>query len=289
MATKRTQRAAAAIDVSAFTERWRPLDGVIAQIQRQNGLVIGQPEAADSRIERLLDHRLGQLAIDVGAYAARCARDPVERLLLLDLLQLRRSAWFPGPGHFQHFEQRIVPAVAGRFVRTSKPVIRIWCASTGTGEEAYSIASVLERALPGRPRWDATILATDWSLSALEYAQVGHYERIEIAALDAGDRARLVRESSGARPRFSIRPEVRRDVHFAWLDINGPWAFAGPFDAVFCHGLIGRIDARSCERAIERIAAMLPAGAPLYASPGDEHPAFARHFRAVAGPGIHLR
>ncbi|MBA2480488.1 MAG: hypothetical protein H0V44_07480 [Planctomycetes bacterium] len=280
---------AATIDVSRFVARWRPLEPVIAQIQRQTGMTLAQSSDAPSHLDRLLSDRLDQLAIDVSAYALRCANDPFERLVLLDLLHRRPSAWFADPARFVDLERRVVPQVAERFSRTAKPVMRVWCAATGSGEEVYSIAASMQRSLPDRERWDATVLATDLSVSSLQEAQTGRYDQESVAHMDTSLRTLTLAPARPGSSRVSVRQELRRTVHFAWLDLNGDWDFIGPFDAVFCRGLLDRFTPERRSHALGRIAGVMRTGSTLYLGGGEDYPEMADHFAKRGDPGIYLR
>jgi chemotaxis protein methyltransferase CheR len=283
----------AAIDASRFMRSREPLQMLFTHVQRSVGLSAAGGESG--RLERLIGPRLDQLAIDVGGYVKRCAKDHLERLALLDFVPREPGQWFAGRRHFEDLEQRVIPAVAARQRRGEKPSLRIWCATAGTGEEAYSIATTVRRALPDLERWDAAILATDFSLGALATAQIGHYPAKTVSALDAERRQRALvpyeptQGQHSPHPLVSVRPEVRRLVRFAWLNPGGEWPFTGPFDVVFCRGLLSKLDDSVRPRVIERLVKVMRKRGTLYLGEDEALPNPTLGFPRVLGPGIHVR
>ncbi len=102
----------------------------------------------------------------VSALQDRVLRDPaaMERLLLA--MAVRVTSMFRDPGFYLAFQKTVVP------ILKTYPFIRIWDAGCATGEEAYSMAILLEEEdLYERCR----IYATDLSESVVAHARDGVY------------------------------------------------------------------------------------------------------------------
>src|ERR1700722_2080589 len=93
-------------------------------------------------------------------------QQPEEVQTAVDLLTTNETYFFREPNHFEFLKTQL-----NGLVRYSEPV-RVWSAAGSTGEEAYSIAMVLEDCLQSRP-WE--IVASDISSRVLERARRGHY------------------------------------------------------------------------------------------------------------------
>lgn len=62
--------------------------------------------------------------------------------------------------------------------------LRIWCAACATGEEAYTLAMIVDYFLGyEKKHWDSKILATDLSKQVLEHAEIGQYKVEEVSKL----------------------------------------------------------------------------------------------------------
>src|SRR3984957_13555783 len=97
--------------------------------------------------------------------------DPAMFPALLDFLTVQVSEIFRDPAYFRALRQRVVP-----LLRTY-PSLKVWVAGCSAGEEAFSLAILLqEEGLLQR----SLIYATDINAGALERAQSGIYDAARI-------------------------------------------------------------------------------------------------------------
>jgi len=89
-----------------------------------------------------------------------------ERQTAIDLLTTNETYFFREPKHFEFLEKEVLLKL------TNKKNFRVWSAASSTGEEAYSIAMLLDDILGFNP-WE--IFASDISSRVLKKAQQGHY------------------------------------------------------------------------------------------------------------------
>jgi len=149
---------------------------------------------------------------------------------LVDLLVVNETYFFREIDQLRALVDVIVPRVLAR-----QPRVRIWCAACSTGEEAYSLAMLLdERALLDR----ADIEASDISARVLPIAEGGVYAGRSLRALLPAERRRhFVELNDGAvrvRDRFRNRIRWRR----ANLLQPTPVDDAGRFDVILCRNAL---------------------------------------------------
>ena len=132
-----------------------------------------------STIGRCIERRMLQHAIDDLAVYARFLKDnPAEIQALFKELLINVTSFFRDPQAFIALKTSILPPLL-----TAKPVgavFRVWVAGCASGEEAYSIAMVLQElrdeATPTHgPAWDFQIFATDLDGDAIATARTGSY------------------------------------------------------------------------------------------------------------------
>ena len=111
---------------------------------------------------------------------------------------------------------------------------RVWCAACSTGEEALTLAMMLD----DRRLLDVTtILASDISRRALARAELGEYRPRALRAVPEDVRARWFHDVGGGA-------RLRRDLHAAieWKRLNlldgGAIAALGSFDAILCRNVL---------------------------------------------------
>ncbi len=85
------------------------------------------------------------------------------------------TKFFREEHHFQFLAGTVVPHLKAEAAETGSKRIRIWSAGCSSGEEPYSIAIALRRALPEIRQWDARILATDLDTSMVSRGAKGVY------------------------------------------------------------------------------------------------------------------
>ena len=107
-----------------------------------------------------------------------------------------------------------------------------------SGEEAYSIASLVRQnsLLPGVP--SVHILATDISNRVLSIARNGIYREERFAGLSHDWKQRNLLRSIDGRPLFKVKPELRRLIEFRRFNLMESFAGLGPFSIIFCRNVM---------------------------------------------------
>jgi len=212
------------ISASAF-------DYVSALALRETSVVYGPGK------EYLAEARLLPLAraagmADVDAYVARLQIDPAEQRKAIDALTINETSWFRDNAPYQTFTDVMLPGLIEN--RRHTQTIRIWSAACSSGQEAYSLAMLLDEHLP--VGWTAEILATDVSTAMLERVQSGRYGQVEMnRGLPA---ALLVRHFTRVGTEWEIAPKLRNMVRTRHLNLAAPFADLPQFDVVFLRNVL---------------------------------------------------
>jgi len=156
----------------------------------------------------------------------------IEVNALIPEITRAESVFFRYRQHFELLKTCLIPEVLRR-IGTDRP-IRIWDAGCGTGEEAYSIAMMLDiyfRAFAG----EAYIVGTDLNFSALDVAIKGAYGPSSVEGLTEKERSYFA-ESDGV---FELRRRLASRVRFVrhnLIDDLTAWKHAGlmDMDIVIC-------------------------------------------------------
>ncbi len=263
-----------------------PVLQIMAMAKRLAGIELG--EAKRSLVESRLAKRLRELGDPpLEDYVKRCERDPAEQEILLNQLTTNHTAWLREPAHFADFEGRVLPAIIRRQERAVQPKLRIWCAAAATGEEPYTIALCLVRALKDLDRWDAAVLCTDLSTKALALAKAGIYDDQRIDPLSEADRKLAVQAVAvDGQRRWQVRPALRQLLEFARLNLMEDWPMKGPFDVIFCRNVMIYFNRETQARLVNRLAGLLRPGGTLYVGHSESLSAINHPLRA-RGPAIY--
>ncbi len=258
-----------------------PIADIMAIAYEVAGINLGA--AKRSMVDARLGKRIRQLNCGLEAYVALVRKDSRELSVLLDLLTTNHTAWRREPGHFLDFERRVLPALANARRKGDRPRLRVWCAAAATGEEPWTIALSLLRAIPEIGQWDAAMLATDISTRALKRAKAGRYDARRVEALPPADRELALEPVEPGPPvLYAVRPALRALVHFARLNLMESWPIRGPFDCIFCRNVMIYFDHPTQERLVNRMAGMLAKGGTLYVGHSESLSAIKHPLRSIA-------
>jgi len=201
--------------------------------------------------------------------------DPVRRAFV-EAITISETQLFRLQGQFDALADHVLPELAA-----GRPAgrLRLWSAGCSTGEEAWSLAIVLERSLP--PGWDATVLATDVDEAALARARLGVYGARSFRGVPEWVRARWF--TPAGRGRWEVDRRLRRRVRFAALNLVGdgyPSTADGTagVDVLLCRNVLMYLTPEARAAVTARLARCLAPGGWLAVAPAE--------VPAVAFPGL---
>jgi len=150
---------------------------------------------------------------------------------LIDEVSTNVTSFFREPSHFD-FTQKLALEV---YKQRQEPV-RIWCAGSSTGEEAYSVAIVLLES--GLEAWQVRIVATDISCSALKKATEGYYKKKELETINQSLVSKYF-DFDEDRNQYRVKSFLRNLVKFKQSNlVNTPSEIPGPIDIIFCRNVM---------------------------------------------------
>lgn len=172
-------------------------------------------------------------------------RDPAAFGVLLEHLTVQVSDLFRDPSYYALLREQVVPLLA------TYPRPRIWVAGCGTGEEAYSMAILLEEEeLLER----SLIYATDIDARSLQIGEAGAYDLERVRGFSenyfrAGGRGSLSDYYTAAYARASFDPSLRRRILFSDHCLATDAAFA-EVQLVSCRNVLIYFDGQLRDHAI---------------------------------------
>lgn len=228
-------------------------------VERECAIIIGEDK------KYLIEARLGRLLSESGSssYAefyrkVVSSTDRVLRDKIVEAITINETLWFRDSQPFVALRDFVLPELLQRRQRQAQP-IRIWSAGCSTGQEAYSIAMLVDWICSQRPDSGAgapafEIVATDISGSALRFAAAGRYDRVSMKRGFEGEWSQFrdrYFETHGAVSELLGR--VRLRVHFARHNLQDDFTRLKRFDLIllryvaiyfadgFKHGLFSRL------------------------------------------------
>jgi chemotaxis protein methyltransferase CheR len=196
---------------------------------------------------------------------------------MIDCLTTNKTSFFRENHHFDYLRNKILPSLKRR-----GNGLRIWSAGCSSGEEAYSIAMLLNEEFTAVDKSNIKILATDISSGILEKARYGEYETEsikDVPALFLVKYFSLVQTGSSAI--YRVHDTLRTMVRFARLNLMDAWPMKGPFDVIFCRNVMIYFDASVQRNLVQRFYELLNPGGHLLVGHSESLLASSGEFKYV--------
>ncbi len=203
-------------------------------------------------LERRLQSRCRHRGVaDLAAYADLLDHDPEEVGRLVSAVALGVTSFFRNPSAWRRLASLLPTAVSA-----GQPC-HAWSAACATGEEAWSLALLLQDQVRAArlPGWEVD--ATDLDPRNLVVARHGEYPLRGRADIDA-----VLAFAPGIGPpgRFIVPEALRASVRFAVTDLTVPGP-RGPYDVVLCRNVLMYFDAETQREVMDVVlSAVRPGG-----------------------------
>lgn len=230
------------------------------------------PAARRADLERGIAAAARMFGFDGAEPCARCllatpwTREQVD--VLARHLTIGETYFYRDRGAFAALERDVLPSLLA--ARATVRRLRIWSAGCSTGEEPYSIAMLLERAIPDIERWNVSILATDIDPQALAKAARGVYGEWSFRDMPQSARAGFFERD--AKGRWEIAQRVRERVQFRGLNLaQDPYPSVengtNAMDLIFCRNVLMYFEPTRARAALRRLEHSLRDDGWLFVNP----------------------
>ena len=185
---------------------------------------------------------------------------------------------------------RVLPElIAARRGREQR--LRLWSAACCTGEEAYSLAILLQQVLPDLADWHVTILATDINARFLRKAAAGSYGEWSFRDTPPGFKERYFTRTEDRR--YAVHPEIQKLVTFEHLNLvedryPSLAAETNAMDVILCRNVLMYFTPAQVNRVIRLLHHALIDGGWLAVSPSEASQALFPQFATRNFPGAIL-
>ncbi len=183
---------------------------------------------------------------------------------LFQALRVIYSEFFRNPLTWAALERLVLPGLADALVRSGRSELRIWSAGCAAGQEAYSVAMLLDamRSSPDGPV-PYRVFATDRSPESLARAPSGTYGAAALGNVPLKHlRGSFTREGES----YTVVPRIRERVSFSAHDLleagtaTPPASIYGDFDLVLCCNVLLYYRPESRRAILERLHGAVAAG-----------------------------
>jgi chemotaxis protein methyltransferase CheR len=205
----------------------------------------------ESRIQRRLDHlnlKTFEEYIDlIGSFSGR-----EELNKLFDAITINETYFFRAEFQFEAFENILIPELLDKAPSYNK-VIRIWSAASSSGEEAYTIAMIIDHKLKNKyPNVKFEIVASDINETVVKAAQKGDYKDYAVRNIPKEYMDKYFTKSGTT---YSISPMIKSMVSFKKINLYDNFAVKqiGKTDLIWCCNVLIYFDIPSKQKVVKSL------------------------------------
>ena len=205
-----------------------------AMLKTTSGLVLNDDK------QYLIESRLGPVAKklkfdSVDALVAKWrSGDLAVQNHIVEAMTINESFFFRDKTPFDNFKDIILPNLIE--AKKDSRQLRIWSAAASTGQEAFSLAMILQEQKHKLEGWRIDILGTDLSSAALEKAKTGLYSQFEVQR--GMPVTYLVKNFKQMGSMWQLDPKIVSMVQYKQFNLLKPFTMFGLFDVIFCRNVL---------------------------------------------------
>ena len=215
-------------------------DALCEYLRRNSGLVMEQSKKylVESRVMPIV-RREKLASLDELVALLQRGQSPKLAKDVIEAMTINETYFFRDKSPFDQFRSIMLPALLN--ARQNDKRLRIWSAAASTGQEAYSLAMILEEFTARMQGWKIEIVGTDLSEQVLDKARKGVYTQFEVQrGLPA---PMLLRHFNQIGESWQISDHIRSKVTFRQLNLLQDFTSLGRFDIIFCRNVLIYFDA----------------------------------------------
>jgi two-component system CheB/CheR fusion protein len=189
-------------------------------------------------IRRRIGRRLAVHKIeDIAAYFRYLQQNPAEIQTLFKELVICVTSFFRDPEAFKILETKVIPDILAR--KSPEQPVRIWVPGCGSGEEALSLAILMDEAMDRTgQRHPVQMFATDIDAEAIDKARAAEYPESIAADITPERLKRYFIKKDG---KYQIRQEIREMVVYAVQNVISDPPFS-KLDLISCRNVLIYLD-----------------------------------------------
>lgn len=249
-------------------------------LKQRSGLVLTRDKAY------LLESRLMPVArkwnmkgLEELAATVRTRKDEALLRDITEAMTTNESSFFRDQKPFDQFRQIVLPRLLE--ARATKRSIRIWSAACSSGQEAYSLAMLLNEDAGRIAGWRIEIVGTDISSEMVERSKAGVYTQFEVQR--GLPIQMLVKHFKQQGDKWQISQQLRQMVSFREFNLLGDLSALGQFDVVFCRNVLIYFDQPTKTKVLDAIARQMPQDGVLYLGGAETVLGITDRFKPVDG------
>lgn len=203
---------------------------------------------------------------------------------VVEAMAFSDTSFFRDYDIFYQFETVILPKLKEK-CRASKK-LNIWSLGCSTGQEAYSIAMIIDKNHKMFADWNVNIHASDLSADAISKAQHGVYSNFEV---QTGLNAHMILQYfSQNGDNWNISDKIKKMIDFRKYNLLNEAIVKSKFEVVFCRNVLRYFAPEFQDLLLKRIRETQPQGGYLYLGKGENLSSIEKYYQKIDNKGIYV-
>lgn len=229
-------------------------DALCEFLRRNSGLIMEQSKRylVESRVMPIV-RREKLSGLDELVMLLQKGQSPKLAKDVIEAMTINETYFFRDKTPFDQFRSVILPNLLA--ARAGEKRLRIWSAAASTGQEAYSLAMIIEDIAAKVAGWKIEIVGTDLSDGVLDKARKGIYSQFEVQR--GLPTPYLLRHFNQIGDSWQISEAMRSKVTFKQLNLLSDYTSLGKFDIIYCRNVLIYFDAARKTDILSRMTRQL--------------------------------
>lgn len=238
----------------------------------------------ESRLMRRLLHLKMNSYEDYLEFIRNTQQGKYELRYLYDSITINETFFFRNQAQLDALVLKVIPELIIQKRINGQNKIKIWSAAVSSGEEAYSVAMMINDFISNKyPDFEFEIIGTDLSNTALEAAVKGVYSEYSVRNVPIQFLKRYFRKIEN---NYEISPMIKGMVDFKNLNLYEDIAILGMgnMDVIFCANVLIYFDQNSKIKVINNLYRSLNKNGYLFIGYSESLHGISKAFKIVSFP-----
>lgn len=203
---------------------------------------------------------------------------------LYEAITINETFFFRNQPQLEALISKVIPEIIEKKKKTGNRKIRIWSAASSSGEEAYSVAMILDDLVkPSYPGFDFEIVGTDISDAVLKTAERGVYKEYSVRSTPSYYLKKYFKIKENG---FEINDNVKRMVRFKMLNLYDQMAMRSMtnIDIIFCANVLIYFDLKSKIQVVSQLYNALNNAGYLFIGYSETLHSISKAFKVISFP-----
>lgn len=203
---------------------------------------------------------------------------------LYEAITINETFFFRNQPQLDALTNKVIPDLMAAKEKLGKTKLRIWSAASSTGEEAYSVAMIINELIkPKYPKIETEIVGTDISYAVIDTAKKGIYKEYSIRNTPVYYLKKYFTSNNGS---FELDPKIRNMVTFKIMNLYDDLSMKTMinYDIIFCANVLIYFDANSKIKVVNHLYNSLLRGGYLFIGYSETLHGISKAFSLVSFP-----